>query len=314
MYGISMKRAFRNITILLCLCVSSSTWAQDSLGFWEPSSTFHKKRTLGVGITEGVGYVGTMVALDALWYRDFPRSSFHFFNDNDEWLQVDKVGHTFTAYIVGKAGFEVLDWAGVDRKKAIWYGGGLGFVFQTSLEVFDGFSEEWGASSGDLIANTVGTGILIGQEYAWEEQRLTLKFSAHLTEYAQYRPNVLGSSAPERIIKDYNGQTYWVSCDVRSFLQSDSKWPEWLNVAVGYGADGMTHGSPEFPDLGPGISIATFPRQRVFYVSPDINLQKLVKKPGLLKTFVGSISWLKFPAPAISYGTNDGLRGHWLFF
>lgn len=255
-----------------------------------------------------------MIALDALWYRNYPRSGFHFFNDNDEWLQMDKVGHTFTAYYIGWAGMETMRWTGVDRKKSIWYGGCLGLVFQTSLELFDGFSEPWGASSGDIIANTLGTGILIGQELGWEEQRITMKFSARLTEYAQYRPSVLGSSVPERLLKDYNGQTYWLSCNVNSFLKKDTRWPEWLNIAVGYSADGMTTGSADFPDVGPNVPIAMFPRQRQFYIAPDIDLHKLIKKPGFFKTLAGTIGFIKFPAPAISFSTNDGLRGHLLYF
>jgi hypothetical protein len=40
---------------------------------------------------------------------------------------------------------------------------------------------------------------LIGN--VWNEQRITPKFSFHTTQYAQYRPNVLGSSFVEQILK-----------------------------------------------------------------------------------------------------------------
>jgi hypothetical protein len=53
-----------------------------------------------------------------------------------------------------------------------------------------------------------------------------------IPQYAQYRPNVLGSSLAEQILKDYNGQTYWLSVNLHSFYKG-SKIPNgliWLLV------------------------------------------------------------------------------------
>jgi hypothetical protein len=52
----------------------------------------------------------------------------------------------------------------------------------TAVEVLDGFSSEWGASSGDIIANA--SALLVSQELLWKEQRITPKFSFHTTQYA----------------------------------------------------------------------------------------------------------------------------------
>ena len=43
------------------------------------------------------------------------------------------------------------------------------------------------------------------------------------------------------MLKDYNGQTYWLSANLKSFFPG-SNIPPWLNVAIGYGADGMFGG------------------------------------------------------------------------
>jgi hypothetical protein len=87
-----------------------------------------------------------------------------------------------------------------------------------------------GASSGDIIANASGTALFVSQ-LLWKEQRITPKFSFHTT-HAQYRPNVLGSSLAEQMLKDYNGQTYWLSVNLHSFYKG-SKIPKWLNLAIG---------------------------------------------------------------------------------
>jgi hypothetical protein len=57
------------------------------------------------------------------------------------------------------------------------------------------------------------------------------------------RPNVLGENFLQQTLKDYNGQTYWLSINVASFLSDDTRFPKWLNVAVGYGADGLIGGT-----------------------------------------------------------------------
>ncbi|MBZ0243472.1 MAG: YfiM family protein, partial [Bacteroidales bacterium] len=155
----------------------------------------------------GEAYVVSMSGLYFAWYKDYPQSSFHFHNDNKDWLQMDKVGHSVTAYQIGRYGYDAYRWAGMPEKKAVWIGGSIGFVFLFTVEIFDGFSAEWGASPGDLIANAAGTGLFIGQQLLWKEQRLSLKFSYHNTSYRQYNPGLLGNNKLESIIKDYNGMT-----------------------------------------------------------------------------------------------------------
>src|SRR5215469_7497447 len=80
---------------LCCLSLCPRLAAQD---FFKASSTYNPGRVNGVIITEAaIGTVAT-IGLQYLWYKKFPHSKFHFFNDNAEWLNVDKVGHAATAY------------------------------------------------------------------------------------------------------------------------------------------------------------------------------------------------------------------------
>jgi hypothetical protein len=97
-----------------------------------------------------------------------------------------------------------------------------------------------------MAANAMGTGLYVGQELLWQDQRLLLKYSFHRTDFAQVRPNVLGDGLTEEFLKDYNGQTYWLSANINSFLNLDFI-PDWLNLAFGYGADGMLTGNPQRP-------------------------------------------------------------------
>src|ERR1043166_9398894 len=59
----------------------------------DSTNHFSKKRFSVVIGTEAALYSGSLLALNQLWYKDYPRRSFHFFDDNNEWLQMDKCGH-----------------------------------------------------------------------------------------------------------------------------------------------------------------------------------------------------------------------------
>ncbi len=278
-----------------------------------PSSLFSKKRLAIVVSTEAVLYAGSMIGLNELWYKDYPRSNFHFFNDNDEWLQMDKVGHTTTSYYVGRIGIDLLKWSGVKRNKAIWYGGMLGSLYQTTIEILDGYSTEWGFSIGDFAANTAGSLLVIGQELAWDEQRVVLKFSFQQSGFSAYRPNLLGKTLSENIMKDYNGQTYWLSVNMASFMKKETSFPKWINLAVGYGANGMTGGSFNPPYIDVDGNQLYFDRYRQFYLSLDADLSKIQTKSKFLKGLFKTIGFIKIPAPAIEFNKN-GINGKWLGF
>lgn len=278
--------------------------------FLKPSDSLDKKRQNSIVIAESVLAAGALVGLNQLWYADYPQSNFHFTNDNSEWLQMDKLGHSFSSYHLGRFGSEMLQWSGASKKNQLIYGAGLGFAFLTAVEVLDGYSSEWGASTGDVIANASGTALYISQELLWKEQRITPKFSFHTTQFAAYRPDVLGRSLSEQILKDYNGQTYWLSTNLYSFSKG-SKIPKWLNLAIGYGANGMVSGNIE---NNPQNSTQKVERFRQFYLSFDVDLTKIETKSHFLKTIFSVFNTIKIPAPTIEYSANEGLKGHWLYF
>lgn len=310
MYAILEK--YKQLFLLLAfLCCSTINYAQQDTSFWTKSDTLNKKRRNAVYITEVAAAAITIVGMNQLWYADYPRTSFQFKNDNEDWLQMDKFGHVLSTYHVGRLGMETLEWAGESKKNKLLFGATLGMAFLTSIEVLDGFSEEWGFSTGDMIANASGAGLLIGQELLWNEQRFTLKYSFHQTSFAKLRPDVLGKNFLEQAIKDYNGITYWLSGNIWSF-NKESKFPKWLNLAFGYGADGLLYGSEnqEIEDLG----LPQTERTRQFYLSLDIDLTKIKTRSKFLKTLFSAINFIKIPAPTLEFNSNKGVKFHILYF
>lgn len=292
------------LTILLVYSVNGQSKVNL---FLTPSDTLNKPRRNAVIITEGVVAASTLIGLNTLWYSDYPRSSFRTIDDSNEWLQMDKMGHIYASYQLGTLGANTLNWAGVSRKDQLIYGATLGFSFLTVVEVLDGFSQEWGFSWSDIAANAAGTGLYIGQDLLWHEQRILFKYSFHRTSYAQQRPDKLGEGFSEEFLKDYNGQTYWLSFNLKSFLKGESI-PNWLNVAFGYGAEGMLTGSPNddlFSDQN---------RIRQYYLSLDIDLSRIKTKSHFLKTLFDVLNVIKIPFPALEINSDGGIKMHYLYF
>ncbi len=300
---------FKKYLFIFFLSSSLLSFSQTKTSFFQKSDTLNKGRRNAIYISEAASAGVALIGLNQLWYADYPRSGFHFYNDNDAWSQMDKFGHAFSSYYIGKMGMDALDWAGESKKNQLLYGATLGFVFVTTIEIFDGFSEEWGFSTGDMIANVLGTSLLIGQELLWNEQRIQYKFSFHTTSYPKYYPNKLGENTLQQIFKDYNGQTYWLSVNLWSFFK-ESKIPKWLNVAIGYGADGL----PErrvIPLDYPGVQYETY---RQFFTSIDIDLTKIPTKSPFFKTLFNVFNFVKIPAPTLEYTSKGDFKFHALYF
>lgn len=303
-----MKYCWIYISFLLLTAFHS--FSQSKLDtFLKPSDTLNVSRRNAVIITDVSLGTLTLVGLDQLWYADFPRSKFKTINDADEWLQMDKLGHVFSAYQLGKVGADVFKWSGVRKKDQLIYGATLGFTFLTAVEVLDGYSAEWGFSWSDMAANAAGTGLYIGQELLWEEQRILLKYSFHQTKYATQRPDKLGNGFLEEVLKDYNGQTYWLSANINSFVLS-SKFPDWINLAVGYGADGMLTGKNEIVDN----FIISQNRQRQYYLSLDVDLSKIKTNSRLLQSLFDVFNTIKVPFPTLEFNDKKGFKFHYIYF
>ena len=303
---------YHAIILILTLSFCKPLYAQlstENLSFWDNADTLNKPRLTAVLVSEGVLMAGTYLALGSLWYAEQGLSDFHLYDDSGNWEGLDKVGHAMTAYMIGDIGLNMMLWSGTSHRTAVWAGGTLGFVFLTGVEILDGHSRDWGFSWSDMAANALGAGLLIGQELLWKEQKITMKWSYHATDYPQYNPELLGANGYQSILKDYNGHTYWLSFNMNRLAGWDS-WPAWLNVAAGYGADGMISAKYD-PMLYESTGVT---RQRQFYLAPDIDLRKIKVKSGFLRTCLHALNYLKFPMPTIEINSQGQARFYPLYF
>ena len=337
----SIKGEFRSIRFIyqvgliltFLLTVLSGTIAQkDTLGFFDYPTSLHRGRFWTAASAGVVAYTGTLITLNELWYKQYPRTSFHFFDDAAEWQQMDKAGHMFTAYFEADWLYNLSRWTGMKPKQSVIAGALLATGLQATVETLDGFSSKWGFSVYDFISNVGGSGLFAAQQLGWKEQRIRMKVSSTYRTYAEEtvqglpsgtttlrtRTNDLfGENIFESFLKDYNAQTVWLSVNVHSFLPEENKFPKWLNVAFGYGAENMYGGFEnewEVDGIKYALNNDQYPRYRQFYISPDIDLTKINIKSKPIKALVYMLNIFKVPAPALEINGSGVVKWKWLYY
>jgi len=304
------------------------------LGFWQRAEQPNKARLWALSSTLAVGYAGTTIALDRVWYAGYPRGRFHFFDDWNGWRQMDKAGHAFTTYFESKLVGDMYYWAGANRRQAAAAGFATGMLFQTTLEMLDGFSTQWGFSWGDMGFNAMGGGLYWGQELLWGEQRLRLKMSTHRPRYStstlsainggtgqtsaeQRAEQLYGRGLGSLLLKEYNGQTIWLSANVASFCRERPRWlPAWLNVSVGYGIENVLGAERNSWRDGEGnVYVAPqYRRMSQYMISLDVDWERIKVRRPFWRAVLRVLNIFKLPFPTLEINSLGGVRGYFIYF
>ena len=293
-------KVFKTIFILAITFYCINVSAQNV--FFEKDSIPNKKRTLATSISIGTIWAGSITGLAAVWYKDSWGDGFHFFDDGLEWLQMDKFGHAYTGYHLQRNVFNAYNWSGQPRSRSLWLGAALSFGYLANFEILDGFSKDWGFSMWDLFANFSGVAMFTGQELLWEEQKIGFKFSASPSPYAQYRPEALGASFSERLLKDYNGQTYWLNFTPNNFF--DTPLPDWLSFSFGYSINEKLHGFENHFVVNHENNLLEFNAYRQYLFSLDVDFEKIKTNKPWLRSIFKALNHVKVPFPALELSKN----------
>jgi len=188
------------LVFLIVLTFSSPGWTAGRALF--PNDTINKTRFYALTATGAVLYGSALFALNHTWYKNTERTSFHTFNDWNEWNNMDKFGHSFTAYFETELTYRGFRWTGVRPLPALWLSAGMGLLYQTTVEMFDGYSKKWGFSWYDTGFNVLGVSSFVVQQLLWEEQRIRWKVPSWPKEYSskpiQSNPGESMSSLKQR--------------------------------------------------------------------------------------------------------------------
>lgn len=304
----------RKLLLKFCLLILLSP----SIAFSQESDNNSDSTQSGKSnIYKAIGYTAAYFAassfvLSNTWYNDRRTVPFHFYDDSKAYLQVDKLGHCYGAYVYSYIGFHYLLNSGFTRTEALYFGATLGMILQTPIEIMDGIHEGYGFSWADMAANTFGSALVFGQEVLFNEQVVKYKFSYSESIYAGTANGYLGKTALERMLKDYNGHTYWLSVPVNR-LVNHSVIPSWLNIAAGCSANGM-YGEFENITNHNGIDIPYTKRYRQYVLSLDIDWTKIKTDSKFLQTILTAITFVKLPFPAVELNSLGEVKLYWMYY
>ncbi len=306
-----MQKSVLPLLFIILILLSLKSQAQDSISTDIPEQINRKVLYKAISL-ETAYYAGAMLILQNTWYQDRDVVPFHFYNDNSGYLQVDKFGHAFGAYVESYIGYQWLLKTGMSKSKALIYGGSLGLILQTPIEIMDGIHEGWGFSWGDMAANTLGASLVVGQEFLFHEQLLRYKFSYSESVYSVHANGYLGKNAADRILSDYNGHTYWLTVPVNCLIHK-ALLPSWVSLAAGYGANGM-YGEYTNITSYKGVEIPPATRYRQFFLSLDVDWTKINPHSKIASILLKGLTFIKLPFPALEYNSTGKVRAHWLYF
>jgi hypothetical protein len=211
---------------------------------------------------------------------------------------VDKLGHFYGATVSAWIFKKSFIWANVPYTQALWWGSGAALLFQTYVEIEDGFST-WGFDRVDWASDVAGAAYPVAQHYWPFLRNLNMKFSYHPSPLIN-EPGGIGFRGQKHIMfDDYEGQTIWFSVDVNSLLPKslDQYWPDWLCLALGYGAR----------------DIATTQPYRVYFLALDFDVTRIIpQNTTFLRTLSEALNFIHLPSPAVQI--SPGIVWYGLYF
>lgn len=258
------------------LCVSGVQAQPDSTSSVDPVKLAVVGGALG----------GTIVAIHLYqqnaWWKDH-RTSFHVREDLTYAGNVDKLGHFYAATALTFGFGKSLSWAGFSEPSSIVWGAVGSTLFETYIEIEDGFSQYWGFDRVDLAADLLGAWYPYLQYHVPVLKNIQFRFS-YLPKDAGNVSAIPGQT--KTIFDDYEGQTIWLTVTPKGLLPES--WREWW---------------PGFLGLALGVSVrdnATPDRHLVWYLAPDLDMRQIIpQNTEFLKGLAEALNFFHFPMPAV---------------
>jgi hypothetical protein len=229
------------------------------------------------------------------WWKG-ERTTFHFQEDLIYAKGIDKIGHVYAANALTFVLSRSLQWANVTESPSIIWGAIGSTLYETYVEVEDGFSKYWGFDRVDFAGDVVGAWYPVAQHYVPFLQNFNLRFS-YLPKNASKKSGIAGQTFT--VFDDYEGQTIWLSLTMKNLLpgKAGTWWPDFLCLSLGVAV--RDNFSPD--------------RYLVWYLAPDLDMTKIIpQNTHFLKTLGEALNFIHFPMPAVRI--SPGVVWYGLYF
>lgn len=216
------------------------------------------------------------------WWDD-ERSHFHFENDFDYALNLDKFGHFAAGVMLGESFYEGYRWAGATEFQSYLFAGLSAMMTHVAIDVKDGYSPEWGFSIFDVLSGTLGGFYPMAERYIPIFKYIDLKWSYWINTKAYYDQSETGV-----FTDDYCNQTFWASFKPYRLLPAAARqyYPSWLAFAAGLSIDEKVFTREPHP-------------RREVYIALDYDLEAFRPQSRLARTVIKYLNYFKLPAPTI---------------
>jgi len=260
------------------------------------SLKLNKNRVFLVGSSLAAAFGASYWYVEKSWWSD-KQIAFHFDDGMDLTyaLNVDKVGHFMGGIQSADLFYSSMKWAGMQEKRALWYGAIFGSGLQLAIEMKDAHAPYWGFSKWDLAIGSAGSFWRVAQYYNDDLQAINFKFSyyKHSDIYWELDRQRGKETNKYSWYDDYPNQTYWMAVNVNHFCET-CYWPDWLNVAIGFGLDDTQYLNDNDRKIG---------GKNEWYIALDYDIPKMFKRwnSPIGRTVKHWLNYIHFPAPTIRF-------------
>jgi Predicted periplasmic lipoprotein (DUF2279) len=242
---------------------------------------------------------GFYYRMKTAWWNN-GTTRFHFEYNGVYVKNIDKVGHMYGA-ILFTEGFGLgLKWAGMDDESSLLYGGLFSTIVYAGIEVKDGFAPGWGFDPVDMASDLVGAVYPFLQYKISFLQDFNFKWSYWPSHSPYYTKLDNVNQNDQFFTDDYEGQTFWLSMNVKNYLPNSfkSSWPNFLNIAAGLSVKNIDgYGNGDY----------------IVVISPDLDLQKLFESDNeLLNSLFHYLNCIHIPLPALEISPRFKAFGFYL--
>ena len=219
------------------------------------------------------------------WWDD-ERTHFHFENDFDYALNLDKFGHFAAGVVLGEFFYEGYHWAGASEFQSYLFAGLSALATHIAIDVKDGFAPTWGFSIFDVLSGGLGGFLPMAERYVPLFKYIDLKWSYWINSNAYYDSNHAASGGV--FTDDYVNQTFWLSVKPYRLLPESVRkyYPSWLAIAVGLSIDEKVFTKEPHP-------------RREVYVALDYDLEAFRPQSRFARFAIKMLNYFKLPAPTI---------------
>jgi len=264
-----------------------STWDYRSEDSADVKSEIEPAKIFGVASLTLIAYGAAYgFVFEKGWWDDNGGRGFHFENDFDYALNLDKFGHFASGVVMGEFFYEGYRWAGASEFRSYLYAGLSALATHIAIDIKDGFAPTWGFSIFDVLSGGLGGFLPMAERYVPLFKYIDLKWSYWINSNAYYDHEHAASGGV--FTDDYVNQTFWLSVKPYRLLPESARkyYPSWLAIAFGLSIDEKVFTNKPHP-------------RRELYIALDYDLEAFRPQSRFARFAIKMLNYFKLPAPTI---------------